>query len=232
MRIDAKPRLKAPPLADGDVHVWVTRLTPTDFDSTPGPLLGLLDAEERQRAARFHRRRDGVRWACSRALLRLLLAGYLDRDPATLRFALGKYGKPEIPPPSPPSANELSDPCPQLHFNLSHSGAFALYAIALDQPVGVDIEALDRDVDQLAVAARAFDGDSVRRLRELPPAERKREFVRLWVRHEASLKCLGLGLGSTEALAQPWVAELDVADGMLAAVAARREPTTLVCNSF
>jgi 4'-phosphopantetheinyl transferase len=218
VRIDAKPCISPPPLAAGEVHVWVAELTLADFDSKPQKQFDVLDEDERQRAARFSRRSDGAQWASSRALLRELLGGYLACDPAALRFALGEYGKPNVLPPW------------SLHFNLSHSGGFALYAVALDQPVGVDVETLDRDLDSLALARRVFDDDSVRQLSELPPTERKREFIRLWVRHEASLKCLGLGLGNAKAFAQPWVVELDMADGVLAALAARSEPRRVVYN--
>lgn len=234
MRIKAEPWPKPPPLTEGDLHVWVAELAATDLDCESEPLLDLLDSEERHRAERFHHRHDGARWAGSRALLRALLGGYLDRDPATLRFASGERGKPRVQlRPRSPADDPPPDPNPQLHFNLSHSGGFAVYAVALDQPVGVDVEALDRDFDPLAIARRAFDADCVRRLRELSPAEQKHELIRLWVRHEASLKCLGLGLGDAEAFARgprPWVAELDAADGMLAAVAAQREPATVVYN--
>ena len=68
-------------------------------------------------------------------------------------------------------------------------------------------------------------------MRALDPAARTREFLRLWTRHEAGLKCTGTGIGRagtpTEA-EQPWIGELDLGDGAAGAVALERAPRSLV----
>jgi 4'-phosphopantetheinyl transferase len=51
-----------------------------------------------------------------------------------------------------------------------------------------------RDDDVMAVARRVFADDELDTLEPLPPAERRREFYRLWVRKEAYLKATGEGL--------------------------------------
>jgi len=70
------------------------------------------------------------------------------------------------------------------HFSLSHSGDRVLLATCADRPVGADVEAVGRDVDR------------IRRL-ILHPAEPQVEgldLLRVWVRKEAALKAIGLGL--------------------------------------
>lgn len=72
------------------------------------------------------------------------------------------------------------------------------------------------------------------RLSALEATERDREFLRSWVRHEAAVKCLGIGLGSSPRAGDsehvaPWVAELDIGDIGAAAVAASWRPRELRC---
>ena len=162
-------------------------------------------------------KRDGQLWMRSRGVLRVLLGRYLQQDPGALRLSTGAHGKPELRPQG-------------LSFNLAHSGRLALYAIAETGAVGVDVEIARRPVNEVAVAERSFGPVEARRLADLDPAAREREFRRLWVRHEARLKCRGTGIGGTSAEAstgQLWIAELDVGDRAAAAVAADAPPREL-----
>lgn len=197
------------------MHVWVA-----DLDIPPGQG-NLLSTGERARARRFPRARDAQRWSRAREVLRSLLGGYLQSDPRTLRFVTGTHGKPEL------------EGHPRgVHFNLSHSGAVAVYAVAATQPVGVDVELAGRDIDVLAVAERALGATVRARLDALDPDVREREFLREWVRHEAATKCLGVGLAGGDSPVdahRPWVSGLDLgprwtAAGWVAAVAAMEEP--------
>jgi 4'-phosphopantetheinyl transferase len=138
--------------------------------------------------------RRGAAGGGARELLRGLLGSYLQRDPAELRFVLGPHGKP------------LLTGFAGVGFNLSHSGSLALFAFTAGELVGVDVEVLARrgaPRDVLPVAARVFGGEVARGLEALEPHARQREFLRLWVRHEAVLKCLGVGLLGREGGAAP-----------------------------
>ncbi len=209
-----------PQLAREVVHVWRA-----DLDAISDQVGESLCAQERARAARMVRERDRLLWARSRGVLRALLARYLDEDAAALRFVSGPHGKPALEP-------RASAAAPSISFNLSHSGALALYALAPDAPVGIDVEVPRRQIDVLGVAARTFDAEQVARLRTLEGADRQREFLCAWVRHEAELKCLGLGLGASDGAGEhprPWVADLDVRSPAAGAVAAQFEPRELRC---
>lgn len=210
--IGASARSRVVPLAERELHVWIA-----DLDSVEPAGLGtrptdLLSTDERERAARFASRGDARRWAHSRAWLRLLLGRYLDADPAGLRFELGEHGKPQL-------AGEHA----RLRFNVSHSAEVALYALALEQEVGVDVERTGRTRDVLAVAGRAFGAEVRGRLAQLDGERREREFLRLWTRHEARLKCWGVGLGGAERGAgdgECWTMGVEIGRGMAAAVSA------------
>jgi 4'-phosphopantetheinyl transferase len=196
--IRTEPHSSPPPLPQSPVDVEVWRV---ELSAVPRELPELLSREERSRAARIAREEDRERWMRARALLRALLGSYLESDPRALRFQIGAHGKPAL------RGSELS-------FNISHSGGIAVYALARGAPVGVDIEALNRrpQRDDVALAEHALGAELAHRLRALPPQARRREFLREWVRHEAALKCLGVGLtapsAATERRADLWIAEL------------------------
>jgi 4'-phosphopantetheinyl transferase len=169
-------------------------------------------------------------------VLRALLARYLGSDPGSLSFAVGKHGKPALVADAPPAGGAIGSmtrpltpprDAASLRFNLSHSGALALYAFARGNAMGVDVEVARRPIDELAIAARAFGAERAQFLEKFEPEIREHEFLRAWVRHEAALKCLGTGIGAGEAREDLWVAELDVGRRAAAAVALERPPREL-----
>jgi 4'-phosphopantetheinyl transferase len=199
-----------------------------DLAAVPGDLLVLLSPDEHARAGRLARDRDRELWARGRGMLRALLGEYLRTDPRKLRFAREDGGKPALEPASA----ELGVASAPLSFNLSHSGETALYAFTSAGPVGIDVEVARRAVDTVAIAARAFGPAEAARLRELDPAAREQEFLRAWVRHEATLKYLGTGIGGSAAPDQepaPWIGELEMGPRAAAAVAVRTKPSELSC---
>jgi 4'-phosphopantetheinyl transferase len=82
----------------------------------------------------------------------------------------------------------------RLDFNWSHSGDFALIALARDLELGVDIEHLAKHPRALEIAARYFDSSEAETLAALDEAARKRAFIALWCAKESVLKAQGTGL--------------------------------------
>ena len=174
----------------------------------------LLSTEEQARADRFVVPHGTRRFTAGRAKLRRILAGFVGSTAEALPLGVGANGKPFLPGG------------PQ--FNLSHSGALALLALA-PFPVGVDIERC-RPVEP-GVAKLVFT-----------PAEwaewaaagcSETVFYRGWTRKEAVLKAQGATLADmksvTVSLGQPgvlrgepaWqIADLAAPAGYAAAVAA------------
>ncbi len=95
-----------------------------------------------------------------------------------LRRAEGTWGKPYLPD------------APDLHFSLSHSGDWAVCAVA-DVPVGVDLQ---QERPLRVSPARRFAPEERAVLAALPPEERSRRTFSLWACKEAYTKCTGLGL--------------------------------------
>jgi 4'-phosphopantetheinyl transferase len=144
----------------------------------------ILSADESARADRFHFDQHRDRFIVGRGILRTILSKYLNLPPDQLQFQYGSYGKPSLIP--------MSDPAVQ--FNLAHSDDLALVAIALQHPVGIDLEQIRvmPDVEQLS--QRFFAAREHQALCALPTTEQQTAFFRYWTCKEAYLKAIGSGL--------------------------------------
>jgi 4'-phosphopantetheinyl transferase len=142
-----------------------------------------LPADERKRAERFCSDRHRERFIVCRGRLREILSGYWDVLPKAIRFRKGTGGKPAI----------ASDN-PMIRFNLSHSGGYALFAIAYGREVGVDVEVLRPKPKAAALVERFFSTNEKAAFRKLEPHEEDAAFFAGWTRKEAFVKALGQGL--------------------------------------
>lgn len=174
------PSSSPPQLAAGDVHLWRFPLDPS-----PHALSRHLAPDEQQRAARLLDPRKAQSFIVGRACLRQILAAYLAVDPAQISFSYGTQGKPAV----------LS-PVTTLTFNLSHSGAWGLLAVAQGMEIGVDLEKIDPTLDYERLAARFFSPEENAALVAAPVVRRRRIFYRLWTRKEARLKGGGGGFSA------------------------------------
>jgi 4'-phosphopantetheinyl transferase len=81
-----------------------------------------------------------------------------------------------------------------IDFNLSHSGDFALIAVARDHKVGVDVEHFRLDLEIEKIARRFFSEAETAELMNLPSEQRNTGYFNCWARKEAYIKAHGLGL--------------------------------------
>jgi 4'-phosphopantetheinyl transferase len=144
----------------------------------------LCDMEQR-RAARFRFERDRRRYIVARARLRQLLAAHLDVRPECVEFRYGANGKPALAPRFTATG---------WHFNVSHCGELAVFALSSEGEVGVDVEAIREVRDADAIAARVFSRRENDAYRALSADEKPLAFLQLWTRKEACVKLLGEGL--------------------------------------
>jgi 4'-phosphopantetheinyl transferase len=168
-------------LAGRDIHVWTVQLPAPDY--VVKRCLAMLSPDERARAERFvfeHHRRAYV---LSRGVLRALLGRYISLQPAAIQFSYGSKGKPH-----------LSEFASRIRFNCSHSAGVALYAMAGQCDLGIDIEKIRPLEGMEQIAQRFFCPEEVRELLSLAPAERESAFFRCWSRKEAYVKAVGDGL--------------------------------------
>lgn len=166
-----------------EVHVWRASL-----DHTPLQIEILrrsLAADEEARAGRFHFEKDRAHFVAARGVLRDILGCYLKREPECLSFRYGSHGKPAL-------AGYLDGE--GIRFSVSHSHGMALYAVAREREVGVDLERVRPDLAVGEIAERFFSRWEVATLRALPAELQRQAFFRCWTRKEAYIKARGEGL--------------------------------------
>ncbi len=228
-------------LGPDQAHVWLISMESGSADQ--GDLSKLLSFDEKERAGRFHFEKDRKIFITSRGALRLLLAGYTGREPASLRFVYSGHGKPSLPGPGCPN-----NPA----FSISHSGTKILLAFSPGHPIGVDIEQMRKSPDFKALARRYFSVPESGLFLSLPEVQRPEAFYSCWVRKEAFLKAQGQGLSfglasfevslrpgdearlvriqDDEVEAKEWTLyDLPVDSGYKAALATRARPVKLGC---
>lgn len=166
-------------LATGEVHVW--RLALDQPDDVLTEFRRTLDADELERAGRFHFEKHRRHFVVGRGGLRYVLSRYLDAKPEELRFTYGAFGKPAL------VGGEL-------RFNMSHSHGVALFAVAEDRELGVDVEHIRADFASEEIARRFFSPVEVAAFNALRQDEQVAAFFRCWSRKEAYIKAIGRGL--------------------------------------
>jgi 4'-phosphopantetheinyl transferase len=164
----------------GEIHIWTM---PTwAAESLVAQLERVLSRDELERASRFRFPHLTSAYVITHGVLRLVLAPYLDQDPAGISFDYGVRGKPAV------SKN------PQLEFNLTHSDGMAAVAVTTGCPLGIDLEHLRPILDIEEIASRYFCPEEAAEILPLPPRERESAFFRCWTRKEAYIKAIGDGL--------------------------------------
>ncbi len=144
-----------------------------------------LSDEERLRCSRFLYAGPRRRFALCRATLRALLRDRLGCDNARLTIGAFEFGKPFA---------ALRGEIAPVSFNVSHSGAHGLIAIAPDGRLGVDVEerVARKGLDGLMQAA--LTPDERAELAASDDGVKLRGFLRLWTIKEAVIKAVGLGI--------------------------------------
>ena len=178
-----RPEIPGELISSNEVHVWRAWLDLTALQCEN--LLGFLSADELARAGRFHFERDQKRFIAARGILRQILGRYLGKKPNELRFEYTPYGKPVL---------ATNGGYETLSFNLSHSDAFALFAVTRGRNIGIDIECVRHDVAVGQISQRFFSQHEISSLERVDKDKRTELFFQYWTRKEAFLKAMGEGI--------------------------------------
>lgn len=169
-------------LLPNEVHVWRENL------DNVKPLLEftqILSEDELVRARRFHFEQHRQRFIAARGILRSILGGYLNIQPSEIKFGYEARGKPFL-------EQKLHEN--KLSFNVSHSQNFALYAVSLNNSIGVDLESISSTTDAVSLAQRFFSPSEFAVIESAPQEQQHQLFFRYWTCKEAYLKATGTGL--------------------------------------
>jgi 4'-phosphopantetheinyl transferase len=164
-----------------EVHVWRARLSSSTADLTQRR--GSLSSEEQERADRFRSEHDRTQFVLGRIVARSVLGHCLQEPAGDVQLKLDDLGKPIV-------AARSETP---IHFNISHSGDYVLFALARERRVGVDVEQIRKTEDLNEIAARYFSKIEYLRLLTVPERLRTESFYRCWTMKEAYLKARGDG---------------------------------------
>ncbi len=168
-------------LAPGRIHLWAMDLA--RVRDAAG--MALLGAAELARGERLRDRARRAMYLGGRVGLRLLLRAYTGIANAELRFGYGERGKPALLNPLPGG---------ELGFNYTLSGNRALYALAWNRRVGIDLETLPRKINAARLARRKLAAVEQRSWRAVPVHRREVAMLACWTRKEAYGKALGVGI--------------------------------------
>jgi len=141
----------------------------------------LLDAAESARVARKRFARDREMLVLAYAMHRLLLGAALGCAPQQVPLIRDERGCPQLP----------GTPW---HTSLSHSDHAIAIAVSSAGAIGVDIEPTSRSQDMSGLAEHICHPNERHAMEDMPVAARELALLRLWVRKEALLKALGVGL--------------------------------------
>jgi len=162
-----------------EIHIYRSSLESTADKLTESE--SLLSPDELQKAYRYKFEKDRDHYIAGRALLRRILGKYLNQSPDNIIFSYSEKGKPYI-------KESL------VKFNLAHSGGKAVFAIAENTEVGIDIEYMRELPDAIHIAKRFFSDEEVNVLLKVSEDEIRTAFFNCWTRKEAFIKAVGEGL--------------------------------------
>lgn len=141
-----------------------------------------LSDAERERALALADSLDRHQYVAAHTALRAVLGRVCGVPAHLLRFTADESGRPCL---------DLGEQRHAPDFNLSHSDAWALIAVASSGTrVGVDVERVRTDLDHLELARHLYQPEETARLIAGHPAG----FFRLWTAKEAFVKATGTGL--------------------------------------
>ena len=162
------------------VDIWVAR---TDSVLRAEPSLKILTKDDWNTLARLKTSAARDCATATRVLLRLGLSQMVDNriSPREWHFKTTPFGKPVI-------SNHL----PTLNFNISHADAVIVVAISSRLQLGIDVESVDQELTADVIAGFCNTQEQAV-IQGCHPAQRSREFIRLWTRKEAYAKLLGFG---------------------------------------
>jgi 4'-phosphopantetheinyl transferase len=166
-------------LANDEVHVWLVSINSVAVCESEH----IISSDERIRAARFHQSQNRAEYIGARICLRTILSKYIGILPNVLHFEYNEYGKPFI-------SNKTHS---NVRFSVSHSNGLALFAVTLDNEIGVDIEQINCSYVCADIAAKSLTELELAHFQMLKAVEREHFFFNCWTRKEAFSKTLGKG---------------------------------------
>ena len=150
-------------------------------ESTFQFLLQFIRQEKQERILKQKIKQNADNMLIGEILAKVAIKKTLGIDISKQKFVCNEYGKPYL-------AN-----CPDVHFNISHSGQYAVCAVS-DKPVGIDIQKISEY--NTAVAKRVCSAKELKHIET--STDKSSEFIKLWTQKEAVIKMYGTGIANSD----------------------------------
>jgi 4'-phosphopantetheinyl transferase len=170
--------LQTRPISKGIIHIWHTALNP--WKNKVEELSAVLSARETFRKEQLVFQNRAEDYVISRGVLRIILAHYLGQVPESVPLKTYPNGKPYLPGS-------------ELHFNLSHSDGLFLYGLALDTPIGVDLQHVYPISNINTIIKNYFSPEEQNLINSVKENQFQDLFFTIWTAKEAYLKGTGEG---------------------------------------
>ena len=165
-------------LSSAEVFLGLTK----DFSSEILLSLESLNKDDKLKAGKVRDSEDKITMLTCYTMLRMIISKRLNINPIDISFVTGTNGKPKIKDDS-------------LFFNISHTRDSFAFALSEHFCIGVDLEALNKNLNFEPVIKRFFSKKECEFILESKRSSRNRFFL-LWTRKEALLKAIGTGIVS------------------------------------
>ncbi|RXJ94839.1 hypothetical protein CRV00_05770 [Malaciobacter molluscorum] len=172
-------KIKIGNLHDDNIHIW--KIDFTKISSNIKTYLYLLNNDEISRANKFLLKNKYKSYIATRIILKILLQYYINREGYKIQLHKNQYGKPYL------KDNEI-------YFNISHTSDMSLIAFSKNKEFGIDLESNECDNNIVNISAKYFTQREKNWIENLPNNKKTKGFIYCWVRKEAYIKALGLGL--------------------------------------
>ena len=172
-------------VADEDIHLWLIDIKHKWLDDNFQKLYEILNEKEKEKYSRYVLEEHKKRFVCSRGILKLLIADYLNIETNNVFIKYNERGKPFLD-------DDINYKI--LNFNISHSYELIAIVFTLENLIGVDIEYIDESRDIMGISKRFFNIKEYHCINNYKGIERFKVFYILWTFKEALLKCCGTGI--------------------------------------
>lgn len=159
------------------VKIYIIELS--KYQELVSGTLDILSATERGRANRYHFEKDRNRFIICRTLLKFLLAQHIGLKIDEISIEIDSNKKPYL----------FSHP--SIFFNVSHSGHYAVIAIA-KSPIGIDIEYINKEFKYQEIVTTVFNKLEIVEITN--NKDKHQTFYKFWTRKEAIVKAIGKGV--------------------------------------
>lgn len=162
------------------MFLYCLPITNLSWQDTETHLLPFVSSSRQEKILSYYHAIDKKLSLYSALLLRMKLSELTGIPNNDLLFHHNLYGKPML----------LSNP--QYHFSLSHTHHMILCGISTEGPIGIDIEAFDKDLS-IKDMYQVLHPIEIKYLNHIVFHDQSLYFYKIWTQKEAYVKYLGTG---------------------------------------